>query len=106
MGIVKVACYIPNGVSIARYAAGHDDGTGKRPPRRVGEPIALKGPDATLAGAGNTEAKQAEPGITEIDAEWFDGWLKENENSPMVTSGFVKIVERVDDEPQDPTPQE
>lgn len=35
-------------------------------------------------------------GSTGVDKEWFDGWLEENRNSSLVTSGMVVAFDEKD----------
>lgn len=107
---VKVLCRIVNGVTIKRFKPGYDDGTGKQPPAPIDGGITLNGPSGLFAGAGNSDAgRMPEPGVTIVDKDWVEAWLKENETTAFVTGGFIEIAadsEIPDEEPaaaQDPT---
>lgn len=84
---VKVRCAIPNGIELRVFKEGHDDGSGTR--RMVVDtahpPIVLAGPGAIAAGTLAPEGL----GETEVPADLWDLWLKQNQNSPLVTSGQV-----------------
>lgn len=36
-------------------------------------------------------------GNTGVDKEWFDGWLEENKNSSLVTSGLIGAIDEKDE---------
>lgn len=100
--MVRVACLVPNGYMIRLSKPGFDDGTGDgaRPTVHDGPGVRLNGPSALNTGAGSTES--AEPGVTEVDAGWFDRWLKQHELDPVVTMDQVYVLD--DGEPKDPNP--
>lgn len=104
---VKVECRVVNGITIKRFKAGYDDGTGKQPLAPIDRGITLNGPSGLHAGAGASGAEGAEPGITIVDKEWIEAWLVENAKTPLVSESYVAIVpdsEIPDEEPaQDPT---
>ena len=91
---VKVACHVVNGLMIRLFKRGWDDGTGDGVAPMVvdGPGVRLTGIHAIHAGAGNTEAKTRPPGITEIDGEWFDRWLVQNQQNPFVKDGMIHLL--------------
>lgn len=74
---VPVMCGIPGGVELRVFAPGYDDGTGLQNRPRVVASAILKGPTA------------GEPTQTDVDAEVWDAFLKQNEKNPLITSGQV-----------------
>jgi hypothetical protein len=94
----KVRCSVPNGIELRRYAPGFDDGTGQRPLRALPGSVVIPGPSSLEAGANAMN----QPGVvTEVDAEFIDGWMKENAKSELVTSGFIAIVDDDGENPDD-----
>ena len=89
--MVKVACRVPNGISIRRFKHGYDDGTGYKPMIPDGLPVFLPGPSSLHTGVGNTSA-DADPVVSEVDAEWWAAWLEENKLNPLVTSEQVCLL--------------
>ena len=87
---VTVACSVVGGVSIRRYAPGHDDGTGKNPTVPTGPEIVIPGPSSAAAGVNNMQALR--PVLSSQDEEFMSAWMKENERNPLVASGQIKIV--------------
>ncbi len=94
--MVKVACKIPNGIELRLFKQGFDDGTGQRPlihdqtkPR-----VFLAGPNTLGAGVGNTMVETAPAVHSDVDAEYFAEWLKQNEKNPLVTKGFIVQVDK------------
>ncbi len=100
---VKVTCDVVNGVMIRISKPGYDDGTfdGAKMAAWDGPGIRLNGPSALRAGAGNSDGLNQRPGETEVDAEWFDRWLAQNELNPLVAGGHVRKAE----EKENPTQQ-
>ena len=88
---VKVACSVPNGLAIRLFKVGYDDGTGDNVKPMIGDGagVRLNGPSALHTGAGNTSPTDLEPGITEVDAEWWGKWLAQNQQNPFVAERFV-----------------
>lgn len=85
---VKVMCSIPNGVELRTFAPGYDDGTGtgNRMQQRVTGTVLLKGPSSLDAGV---NAPSGVPVETEVDAEFWDTWLNQNEKNTLLTTGAV-----------------
>lgn len=91
---VRVACTITNGAMLQLWQKGFDDGTGdgERMPRKDGLAVRLNGPSALHTGAGATHRADVEPGVTEVDAEWWGKWLDQNKLNPAVDSGAIREV--------------
>jgi hypothetical protein len=87
--MVQVGCRVLNGVVIRRTKQGFDDGTGFKPIVHDGPGVRLNGPPGANAGVGNSDGLGSEPGITDVDAEWFAAWFEQHKASPMVTEGHV-----------------
>lgn len=101
MGKVRVACRQINGVTIALFKPGYDDGTGSgyKPIVRDGDPIVLKGPSALHTGAGNTEGAGLEAGITHVDADFMERWLAQNKDkNPLLNMGMIQVLGPVEEE--------
>lgn len=94
--MVKVACSIPNGLELHLFVQGFDDGTGVKPMHRdYTQPrVFLSGPNSIGAGVGNTMLNGAEPVHTEVPAPFFETWLKQNENNPLVVKGLIAQVDK------------
>jgi hypothetical protein len=92
--VTRVRCRVPNGIQISLLEP-RDDGTGFKQMRRVGDPVTLAGPRAL--GAEHVDPHSE----TEVDAEWWDAWLKQNAKNPLVLDGLVSPVEDDDKEPVD-----
>ena len=90
---VKVACHVPNGLTVCLFKQGFDDGTGVNPTVRDGDWVKLKGPASLHTGAGATSRPDAAPGIIEVNAEWFDKWWAQNQKNPMVEMKLIGKVE-------------
>jgi hypothetical protein len=103
--MVKVACRIPGGLRVQLYKDGPDDGTGKPYRAKDGDAVLLDGPSVLHTGVGNTEGLGADPMLTEVDAEWFDAWLKQFANSPFVVSGDVSRFDEDDSDKTEPSPE-
>lgn len=89
---VRVACTIPNGLLIRLQRLSKDDGHG-----RVmvwdGPGLRLNGPDVgTAGGVGNTSPAGLEPGITEVDAEWWTAWCAQHQKDPLLTDEHVRAL--------------
>lgn len=100
---VKVACTFPNGLMIRKSKPGVDDGTGdgEKMPAHDGPGVRLNGPSALHTGVGATQRDDLPPGITEVDGEWWDAWLAQNPENPLITQKVIYLLE--EDEP-DPNP--
>lgn len=90
---VRIACRIPNGVAIRLSKVGWDDGTGVKPTVHDGPGIRLNGPSPLHTGAGNTSPDDLEPGITDVDAEWWGKWLAQNRLNPAVQLKQIFLLE-------------
>ncbi len=92
--MVKIACHVPNGIMIRRSKDGPDDGTGDgvRMKAHDGPGVRLNGPSALHTGAGNTHGADLPPGITEVDPEWWAGWLEQNQQNPLITLKQVYVA--------------
>ena len=100
MSKVRVACRIPNGISIRLYKTGWDDGTGDgvKPTVPDGPFVRLAGPSSRLTGAGATNRLDLEPSITEVDADWMNKWIEQNRGkNPFLDTGLIYIVGPVDE---------
>lgn len=100
---VRIACHQVNGLMLQNWKPGYDDGTGDgvKTVIKDGPAIRLNGPSAREAGVGNTERTGAEPGITEVDAEWWGKFETANRGkNPLIDD---KIIEKMDDPPANPT---
>lgn len=91
--LVKVACTIPNGLTIHLPGVSHDDGTGRQV-AAMGQEITLRGPGALALGVNQTTSDQ--PIFTEVDGEAMDAWLAHNALNPVVTSGSVYVIGEVE----------
>jgi hypothetical protein len=101
---VQVACHVPNGIMIALWKQGYDDGTGDnvKPTIRDGVTVRLNGPPAIHTGVNATDGAGLPPGLTEIDAEWWAKWWAANQRNPFV---LEKRVYRYEPEKiENPTP--
>ena len=107
MSTIQVACKVPNGIRLALFEKGADDGTGSgyRPMVRSGPLVTLNGPSALNAGAGCTEPDT--PGLTNVDEDFMRAWLSANQNDALVTGGFISIVDdhRTEDPVSEQAPQ-
>lgn len=90
---VRVACTITNGIMLQVWKPGFDDGTGKNPMIHDGAAVRLNGPSARDTGAGATHRTDVEPAITEVDADWWAAWKKQNTLNPYFDSGAIKELE-------------
>lgn len=98
---VKVACLIPNGIMVRLFRqAEHEFGQKGMVPD--GAAIRLNGPSALMTGAGNTSPEDVEPGITEVDPDWIDRWMKQNPENSLVTMRQVYVLDEGANE-QNPT---
>lgn len=90
--MVKVACTVPNGITLRLYKSGYDDGTGDgvKPMVYDGDQVRLAGPSSLHTGAHATARGDIEPTLTEVDGEWWAKWIKQNENNPAVTGGHIR----------------
>lgn len=90
---VRVSCNIVNGVELALFERGEDDGTGSgyRPIVAKGPRVVLKGPSGIRAGL--LQASHGAGVVTEVDAEWFDKWWAANQKNPLVLAGQIAIAE-------------
>lgn len=102
--IVRVACAVPNGVMIRRWKPGYDDGTGFKPTIPDGPAVQLNGTSAVAAGVGNTSPSGLDPGITEVDAEWWDAWLAQNGENPLVAMEHVWVLKDPEEAKAEPDP--
>lgn len=100
--MVRVACLVPNGIMIRLQKDGPDDGGGRSVVVHDGPGVRLNGPSGHNTGAGATAPEGMEPGYTEVDAEWFEAWLKQHRLDPLVTGKHVRVVEPEGEE--NPTP--
>lgn len=92
MATVRVSCAIPNGIQLCLFQHTFDDGTGEGMPRHavVTRTVTVPGPRGNGAGLqGSTDY----PIVSEIDAEFFDAWQKANPESPILTSGALRLTE-------------
>jgi len=99
--MVKVACLIPNGIMIRLSKVGWDDGTrdGVKPMVHDGPGVRLNGPSPLHTGAGNTSPPDLDPGITEVDAEWWGKWLTQNALNPAVEMKQIYLLEEAKPNP-------
>jgi hypothetical protein len=104
--MVQVACHIPNGIMIALWKPGFDDGTGDgvKPTIRDGAAIRLRGPSGLHTGVNATEGTHLEPGLTDIDSEWWDKWWAANQQNPFVMQKQVYLHEPELEKTENPTP--
>ena len=102
--MVQVACRVPNGIMIALWKPGFDDGTGDgvKPTIRDGAAVRLHGPSGLHTGVNATGGTGLEPGLTDIDGEWWDKWWTANQQNPLVTQKQVYLHEP--EPPENPTP--
>lgn len=89
---VRVACTIPGGLMIRLQRLSEDDGHG-----RVmvwdGTGLRLNGPAVgTSSGVGNTSPIGLEPGITEVNAEWWAAWADQHKKDPLLTDEHVRAL--------------
>ncbi len=91
--LVKVACHVPNGIMIRRSKAGYDDGTGDGVRETVhdGPGVRLNGPSAIHTGAGATSRADLPPGLTDVESEWWDAWLAQNQQNPLITMKQIYV---------------
>lgn len=90
---VRVACRVSNGIMLRLY---------KQAPAYMGETllpdgagVRLSGPSSLHTGAGSSDRRDLQPGITEIDADWWSSWLAQNpgDKNQMVGDGLIYAVE-------------
>lgn len=111
---VKVACTLVNGIELRLFDKPGDTPPGVVPGATVAGLVALpgsvilKGADARTAGVGSAASGAAL--INEVDGEFWDKWLEQNQDNPLVTSGAIAVVgddvEQTDDQTDkgDPEP--
>lgn len=92
---VRVACTITNGIMLQLWQTDYDDGTGdgEKMPRKDGPAIRLNGPSSLHTGAGATHRIDVPPGITEVDAEWWEKWKVQNKSNPYFDVGAIREAE-------------
>jgi len=92
--MVTIACRVPNGIMIRRSKKGADDGTGDGVQMMAhdGPGIRLNGPSALHTGAGATSRGDLPPGLTEVESEWWDAWLAQNQQNPLITMEQVYLA--------------
>lgn len=93
VGTVTIGCRITNGVVLRRHEEGPDDGTGAKRIVPCGPKVRLNGPPAIASGTTSPSAAHASPGLTKVDAEWWDVWSAENRKSTLIAGGFVFLVD-------------
>lgn len=99
---VKIACHVPNGIMIRKSKAGPDDGTGDgvKMMGHDGPGVRLNGPSSLHTGAGNTVRQDLPPGLTAVEGEWWDAWLAQNQENPLIK---LKQVYVAPEEAENPT---
>lgn len=100
---VKVACMVPNGLVVRLYREGRDRVSGAPCAEPDGPAIRLNGTSALHTGAGSTSRDDLPPGITEVDQEWWDAWLRQNEKGAVVLTRQVRLLEEQDPDPNPTT---
>lgn len=100
---VRVACTIPNGLELRIQREGHDDGSGVRHMVYVGDPVVVRGPEATSAGVNQPAGELV---TTEVDAGFFATWLAQHENDPLVTQRAIYAIDDAAERRQAPEPEE
>lgn len=103
--MVKIACTFPNGIFIRKSKPGVDDGTGdgEKMPGHDGPAIRLNGPSALHTGVGATQRTDLPPGLTEVEDDWWNVWLGQNEKNPLITQKVIYVVEEEKPD-ENPTP--
>jgi hypothetical protein len=103
---VKIACRIPNGIMIALWKPGFDDGTGDgvKPTIRDGAAIRLRGPSGIHTGVNATEGHGLLPGLTEVDEEWWGKWWAANPKNPFVVDKMIYLHDPEQEKTENPTP--
>jgi hypothetical protein len=93
--MVQVACHVPNGIMIALWKPGYDDGTGDnvKPTIRDGAAIRLNGPSGLHTGINATDGLGLRAGLTYVDDEWWSKWLAANQQNPFVMQKQVYLFE-------------
>lgn len=99
--LVKVACHVMNGLNIRLFREGRDPVSGAPATVPDGAGVRLNGPSSAMSGAGNTSPEGLAPGITEVDRDWIELWMKQNAANPLVS---MKQVVVLDEETKDPNP--
>jgi hypothetical protein len=93
MMTVKVACRQIGGIRIRLFKRGDDDGTGAHPTVAASIGVALAGPSALHAGAGDASPLGLEPGVTEVDGDFWREWKSQNEgHNPLYDRGLIYEV--------------
>lgn len=100
---VRIACFVPNGVMIRLQKDGPDDGTGMRTIAHDGPGVRLNGMSSHGLGAGMTAPEGLDPGITEVDAEWFDAWTKQHKLDPMLVGEHIRVIKDDPEGEENPT---
>jgi len=80
---IKVACRIPNGLTLQLYERRFDDGTGQKPQAMIGKPVVIKGPPH-----GSSAFV-----ITEVDRDFAAKWFEQNPDHPAVLSKAIHAEE-------------
>jgi hypothetical protein len=95
---VRIGCKQVNGLLLQLWTDGPDDGTGTKTKAKDGPAIRLQGINARAAGVGNTEPVN-DHGVTEVDAEWWDKFLKQNSgHNALLDQGVIYQIK------ENPTP--
>lgn len=97
--VTRVGCHQPNGLLIRLYR--NDDLQGLV---QEGPAFRLNGPDGSAGGAGNPVPPGLEPGVTEVDSEWWGKWVEQNKGkNPLLDEGHVFALDEKTDPAENPT---
>ncbi len=95
---VQVACYQPGGLMLRLFRPGYNDGIGQIP-MVDGVGVRLTGPSSMTAGGVGNPGSSDLPGITDVDAEWWERWVAQNKGkNPLYDEGLIRLVEEPADE--------
>lgn len=88
---VKIACSHMNGMMLNLYTRRQGD-LGEPIMRREGAGVRLNGPSGVMGGT--NAGAEGEPGITEVDAEWWSKWLEQNKGkNPLLDLGVIREMQ-------------
>jgi hypothetical protein len=85
--IVVVGCKLPHGLIIDLYEPGTNE-HGQKIMLAKHQPVTLKGANSSNIVGGF--------GLTEVDAEYWDAWAKQNAKFPAVVNGLIFAQDRRD----------
>lgn len=82
--VVRVTCSVPNGVELRLFEP-REEPLGVTTMVQTGETARLLGPTADG------------PGHTDVDKAFYDKWLEQNPDSPLLARGLIRVEEEKPD---------